>query len=198
MAARGRGRAVAPGKRYDRAYFDRWYRDPASRVAGARSVARKASLALSAAEFLLDRPVRSALDVGCGEGSWGLALRRLRPRLRYTGVDDSAYVVRRFGARRNIVRGSIGTLDALGLDGPFDLVVCCDVLHYVAAGELARGLPALAALVGEGVAYIDFFTSADAIEGDLRGFLRRPPSFYGRARARAGLEERGLNVYVGR
>ena len=186
------------GKRYDRKYFDRWYRDPRSRVADARSVARKASLALSAAEYLLERPVRSVLDVGCGEGAWGVALRRLRPRLRYTGVDDSAYVVRRFGARRNIVRGTVGTLGALDLGGPFDLVVCCDVLHYVTATELARGLPALAAQVGDGVAYVDFFTSADRIEGDLRGFIRRSPSFYRRALGGVGLEAMGLNVYVGR
>lgn len=184
------------GKRYDRAYFDRWYRDPASRVADARSVARKASFALSAAEYLLERPVRSVLDVGCGEGAWGRALRRLRPKLRYTGVDDSAYVVRRFGASRNIVRGTVGALGELDLEGPFDLVVCCDVLHYVSAAELARGLPALAAHVGDGAAYIDFFTSADAIEGDLRGFLRRPPSFYARALRRAGLEEMGLRVFA--
>ena len=193
-----RARGGAAGKRYDRAYFDRWYRDPASRVADARSVARKASLALSAAEYLLERPVRTVLDVGCGEGNWGVALRRLRPELHYTGVDDSAYVVRRFGRRRNIVRGSVGTLGELALDGPFDLVVCCDVLHYVPAGELARGLPALGALVGEGAAYIEFFTSADSVEGDMRGFLRRSPSFYERALGRAGLEACGLNVYVAR
>jgi predicted TPR repeat methyltransferase len=159
-------------------------------------VARKASFALSAAEYLLERPVRSVLDVGCGEGSWGVALRRMRPDLRYAGVDGSAYVVQRFGRSRHIVRGTVGTLGDLSLGGPFDLVVCCDVLHYVPADELARGLPALAALVGEGAAYVVFFTSADDVEGDMRGFLRRPPSFYARALARAGLEARGLNVYV--
>ena len=193
-----RARRGARVKCYDRAYFDRWYRDPSSRVHDARSVARKASFALSAAEYLLERSVRTVLDVGCGEGSWGVALRRLRPTLRYTGVDDSAYVVRRFGKRRNIVRGTVGTLGELALDGPYDLVVCSDVLHYVRAGEVARGLPALAALVGDGAAYVDFFTSADSVEGDMRGFLRRPPSFYERALDDAGLEACGLNVYVAR
>lgn len=196
--AGGVERGGASGKRYDRAYFDRWYRDPGSRVVDGRALARKARLALSAAEYLLERPVRTVLDVGCGEGGWGRALRRLRPRIRYTGVDGSAYVVRRFGASRNIVRGTVGTLDTLPLAGPFDLVVCCDVLHYVGADELTRGLPALASLVGDGVAYVELFTSADEIEGDLRGFHRRPPSFYRARFARAGLVPKGLNVYVAR
>ena len=185
-------------KRYDRAYFDRWYRDPATRVADAGALARRIRLALSAAEYLLERPVRAALDVGCGEGRWGVALRRVRPRLRYTGVDGSEYVVRRFGARRNIVRGTVGTLGALDLRGPFDLVVCSDVLHYVTDDELAHGVPALAALLGDGVAYIELFTSDDEIEGDLRGFHPRPPAFYRRLFTRAGLVSRGLNVYVKR
>ena len=133
-------------KRYDRAYFDRWYRDPATRVKSAGDLGRKARLAVGAAEYLLGRPVRSALDVGCGEGEWRAALRRIRPGLRYVGVDASAYVVRTFGESRGIVRGSVGTLGALSLDGPFDLVVCCDVLHYVPDDELARGVPTLASL----------------------------------------------------
>jgi SAM-dependent methyltransferase len=184
-------------KRYDREYFERWYRDPRTRVDSPAALARKARLALSAAEHLLGRPVRRVLDVGCGEGAWGVALRRLRPRLGYVGVDDSAYAVRRFGARRNIRRGTVGALGELGLGGPFDLVVCCDVLHYVPTDELARGVPALAELLGDGVAYVELFTSADEIEGDLLGFHQRPPSFYRRLFRRAGLVPRGLHCWVG-
>lgn len=184
-------------KRYDRDYFERWYRRPATRVEAPGALARKVRLALSAAEHLLGRPVRTVLDVGCGEGEWGVVLRRLRPRLRYTGVDDSAYAVRRFGARRNVRRGTVGALGELGLRGPFDLVVCCDVLHYVPTDELARGFPALAALLGDGVAYVELFTSADEIEGDLLGFHERPPSFYRRLFRRAGLAPRGLHCWVG-
>jgi len=185
-------------KRYDRAYFDRWYRDPATRVTDRAALTRQVRLALAAAEYLLERPVRTVLDVGCGEGRWGVALRRERPRLRYTGVDASEYVVHRFGARRNVVRGTLGTLGALDLGGPFDLVVCTDVLHYVSDEELARGIPVLAALVGDGVAFIEHFTSDDEIEGDLRGFHARAPAFYRRLLARAGLVPQGLHVYARR
>ena len=199
MGRRRRGRAPAPPddvKRYDRAYFDRWYRDPATRVKSAGDLGRKARLSVSAAEYLLGRRVRRALDVGSGEGEWRAALRRVRSGIEYVGVDASAYVVRRYGESRGIVAGSVGTLGALGLGGPFDLVVCCDVLHYVADDELARGVPALASLTG-GVAYVELFTSDDEFEGDRVGWRGRPASFYRRLFRRAGLTPLGLNCYAG-
>ena len=86
---------AAPVKRYDRSYFDKWYRDPRHRVSTAAGLARKVAMVVGVAEYLLGRPLRRALDVGAGEGSWRGALRRLRPRLDYVGVDPSAYAVRR-------------------------------------------------------------------------------------------------------
>ena len=97
-------------KRYDQAYFDRWYRDPAHRMWARADVERKVRMVLGVAEYVLDRSVRSVLDVGCGEGSWQPVLTRLRPRVRYQGVDDSAYAVAKFGKRRNIRRGTVGGL----------------------------------------------------------------------------------------
>jgi SAM-dependent methyltransferase len=139
--------------------------------------------------------VRSALDVGCGEGLWRAALRGERPRLAYTGIDPSAYAVRRFGARRNLRQGGIGSLDALHLNGPFDLILCNDVLHYVEAPALHAGIRALAERL-RGVAYLGLFTSADDIEGDLAAFRRRTPAFYRRAFARAGLRPIGLHCWI--
>ena len=37
-----------------------------------------------------------------GEGAWRVQLRRLRPRVRYVGVESSAYAVRRFGRSRGM------------------------------------------------------------------------------------------------
>ena len=183
-------------KRYDRAYYDRWYRDPATRVKSAGDLGRKARLAVTAAEYLLGRRVRSALDVGSGEGQWRAALRRVRADVRYVGVDASAYVVRRYGASRGIVRGTVGALGALDLGGPFDLVVCCDVLHYVPDDELARGVRAMASLAG-GAAYVELFTTDDEFEGDRVGWRGRPAAFYHRLFRRAGLTPLGLNCYAG-
>jgi predicted TPR repeat methyltransferase len=187
-----------PPKAYDRAYFDRWYRDPRVRVATAAAVARKVHLVVSVAESLLQRRVRSVLDIGCGEASWRAPVRRLRPGARYVGVDSSAYVLSRFGARRGIRQGTFGGLASIArsLRGPFDVIVCCDVLQYVPAGDLGPGLRALEGLLA-GVAYLEAYTEADAIEGDRRGWHRRTGAAYRRAFRAAGLTAVGMHCWVG-
>ena len=182
-------------KRYDQAYFDRWYRDPGSRLWARADVERKVRMAVAVAEYLLDRPLRSVLDVGCGEGPWQPILKRLRPRASYLGVDDSAYVVAQFGKRRHIVRGSVGGLADLGLRKMFDLVVCCDVLHYVKTAELRRGLAAIAGLT-RGPVYLEAYTSADDVAGDHGHFQRRSPAVYRKLFREAGFIPVGPHCYV--
>ena len=182
-------------KRYDRAYFDRWYRDPGSRLWSRAAVARKVRMVLGIAEHLLERPVASVLDVGCGEGSWRLVLGQLRPTARYVGIDSSAYAVRRFGRRRRIVHGEIGRLEETRITGCFDLVVCCDVLHYVPTAEVRRGLRFMAARAG-GLAYLEAYAWGDAVDGDRRQFQRRGPSAYRRLFREAGFAPVGLHCYV--
>ncbi len=184
-------------KTYDRAYFERWYRDRRNALIRGGLLERRVRRAVAAAEYLLERPVKSVLDVGCGEGVWRAHLRRMRPRVRYVGVDSSAYAVRRFGRSRNLRLGTLGDLDRLAVRGPFDLVVCSDVLHYVATPELARGLRAIARLAG-GVLFLEFFTREDASEGDNAGFILRSAATYRRLLRAAGLVHAGLHCYVGR
>ena len=182
-------------KRYDRAYFEKWYRDPRHRVRGSADLSRRVHLAVAVAEYLLGRPVRSVLDVGCGEGTWQSAIRRLRPRAEYVGVDSSSYAVRRFGARRNIRLGRLATLpDHVG-PGPFDLIVCSDVLNYLAPAELARGLRHVRDLLG-GVAYLELYTRDDEIMGDLQGYQRRSSVYYRRLLDRLKLTPCGPHCYA--
>ena len=182
-------------KQYDKAYFDRWYRAPGTRVVTPADQRRKAGLAVAAAEYLLGREVRSVLDVGCGEGAWHPVLKKLRPRARYTGVDPSEYAVRKFGKRRNIRLGSFGTLDEADLEGPYDLVVCVGVVNYLETRELRSGLQAIAALCA-GLAFIEAFAKEDEIEGDTREWKWRPAREWRRHFAEAGLVPCGLHLYV--
>jgi len=182
-------------KRYDRAYFDRWYRHPRTRIDTPRALARKVHLAVSAAEYLLGRSIESVLDVGCGEGRWFGPLRRIRPGVHYQGVDWSEYAVRRFGRARNIRRGSFGGLRALRLPRGWDLVVCSDVLQYVPLPELEPGLTEIRRVLS-GVAYLEAYVVEDDMEGDRHGWHERTAAQYRRAFRRAGLTHCGLNCFV--
>jgi SAM-dependent methyltransferase len=171
-AARYRARM---DKRYDRDYFDRWYRDGG--IGGARRLARKVALAVATAEYHLERPLRSVLDVGCGEGAWRAPVLKLRPRAQYLGFDSSEYAIARFGPRRNLHLAHFADFAQLRPCPPADLLVCSDVLHYLDTRELDRGLPGLAALCG-GIAFLETFAREDDAEGDDHAFKRRRGAFY--------------------
>ena len=148
-------------------------------------------------DYFLGRKLRSVLDVGAGEGVWGVELRRLYPKLRYLGVDSSAYVLEHFGRERNIVRGSFETLPSLRLGGDFDLIVCADMLQYVPDAALKRGLRHIATLLG-GLAFLEAYTTGDDMEGDLEGWHSRSKNEYRRLFAEAGLVACGMHCYVTR
>ncbi len=184
-------------KRYDRAYFDRWYRASSRRAAAAADLEHQVGLALGMAEWILQRPVATVLDIGAGEGRWHPVLRRHRPALDYVGVEPSSYAVARWGQRRNLLAGDFDSLHRLGLGAPFDLVVVADVLHYLTDAQLRRGLLAMAPFVA-GVAFCPTFTAGDAISGDRVGFRRRRASSYRRRFGEAGLVQVGPWSWVSR
>lgn len=189
----GRGNV---GKTYDHAYFDRWYRDPRHAVISPRILERKVALALAAAEYYLGHRVRNVLDVGCGEGAWRRPLRNLRPQIEYLGLDSSEYAISRYGRSRNLRLADFGQLGELRFDAMFDLIVCSDVLHYVPAPELKRGLRGIAEMLC-GVAFMELFTSRDAPDGDKQGFIARSPRWYLTTFAQAGLNACGSHCYLG-
>lgn len=187
---------MSGAKRYDRQYFDRWYRDPAHRIGGAADLGRRVRMVVATAEYHLGRRLRSVLDVGCGEGRWRAPLRRACPGVAYIGVDSSRYVVERHGRARGIRLGSLGTLSEVGITDPVDLVVCADMLHYVPIAELKRGLVTLQALTG-GIAYLEALTTADGVAGDTRGFQRRSAAVYRRLFRDAGFVQCGPHCWAG-
>lgn len=187
--------SVRPASHYDKAYFDKWYRHPKHRVKSRLDVDRQLAFIVSATEYLFERPVRNVLDVGAGEGTWGVALKRLRPAARYYGVDPSEYAVARYGKRRNIRLGGFGNLSRLGLPDDFDLVLCCGVLNYVATRDLVIGLRMLTKLC-VGAAYFEVFSSADDAAGDFTRSAARSPAFWRRTFRNTGWEALGLHLYL--
>jgi SAM-dependent methyltransferase len=180
-------------KQYDAAYFRRWYR---GRHATPRAeLARKVAMAVAIAEFYLQRPIRSVLDVGCGEGAWRAPLMKLRPRLHYQGVDPSEYAVARYGRSRNIALAGFGQLEQLRFGAPADLLVCSDVIHNVPTAELRRGLAGFEELC-DGVAFLELYARGDAIRGDHDGYLARPAASYRRWVREAGFTACGSHAYL--
>lgn len=180
-------------KVYDEAYFQRWYR--ARGMAGTGALARKVAIAVSIAEYYLERPIRTVLDVGCGEAAWRAPLLKLRPGLRYQGVDSSEYAVARYGRTRNIALASFGQLGELRLGPPVDLLVCSDVIHYVPTAELRRGLSGFSEHC-DGVAFLELYARDDAIAGDKLGFLPRRATDYRRWFREAGFLPCGSHAYL--
>lgn len=185
----------SPGAAYGKEYFDKWYRSPRHRVKSPAELARQVAFVLHTAEWVLARPVRNVLDIGCGEGQWRAALKQHRPRLTYTGVDPSEYAVARYGKRRNIKLGSLEQLGSLSLNGPFDLVICCGMLNYISQKTLAEGLGVVASLT-HGMAFLEIFTRADVTEGDTSWPTPRPASWYRNTLQHAGFTGVGLHCYV--
>ncbi len=182
--------------RYDRAYFDRWYRDPSTRVKSSAALSRKASLSLSVAEYYLERPVKSVLDVGCGEGNWLAPLRKLRPQIGYTGVDASSYAVKRYGKSRGIRLGRFSELGECDLAGSYDLIICSDTLFYLPLDELEKGLSFLAPRTG-GVAFLELYTRKDRLVGDFPAKGLKSAGFYKGLLSRHAFLSVGSHCYLG-
>lgn len=146
-----------PIRRFDRAYYDRFYRDPSTRVSDLGAVRKLARLVAAWTDYL-EVPVRHILDVGCGLGHWRTAARTLWPRARWHGVEFSEHLCRRHGW----TQGSIVDFDPLATLGraTFDLVICQGVLQYLDDRDAATALRNLARW-SHGAMYFEALTRQD-------------------------------------
>lgn len=118
--------------RFDRDYFQRYYHSRATRVTSAREMQVRADLIVAVLKHA-QLPIRSVLDAGCGIGLMKAAFKAAVPKARYTGLEASEYLCRRYGW----VQGSLDTYQSAQ---PFDLVVCYDVLQYLDDEQAAVAL----------------------------------------------------------
>jgi hypothetical protein len=177
---------------FDRAYYERHYRNARTRVASPASLARLGGFVTAYLRYL-EQPVHTALDLGCGIGLWRSVVRRAFPRARYTGVEVSEYLCRRHGW----TPGSV--VDYLA-DAPADLVICHGVLQYLDAGDARRAVRNLARNCG-GALFLEALTSEDwerncdrsRTDGDV--FLR-PVAWYRRELARRRFTPVGGGLFL--
>ena len=138
--------------RFDRAYYERYYHDPASSVTSRAEMNARARL-IGACAGYLGLPVKRLLDAGCGVGMLRAPLRRALPGVEYTGVEVSEYLCRRYGWTQS----SVETYRAAR---PFDLVICYDVVQYLDDTRATRALANLARLC-RGLLYFSALTRSD-------------------------------------
>ena len=139
-------------ERFGAGFYRRFYLDPKTRVVTRKEMARRADL-IAAFVRHGELPVKRILDVGCGLGLMRAALLGHFPKASYTGLEVSDYLCRRHGW----VQGSAATYTS---PRPFDLVVCYDVLQYLASREAAAALRNLGQLC-RGVLHFGVLTTAD-------------------------------------
>ena len=182
----------SPGD-FDEEFFERYYGDPATRVADGGDAERIAGLIAGVVRYV-ELPVRRILDAGCGVGLLREPLERLFPKARYEGLEVSPFLCRRHGW----TQGSLATHVA---KRPYDLVECHDVLQYLDDASAAAAIRNLARL-GRGALYFSVLTrrdwrhAADQSRTD-RGVHLRDADWY-RRRLRRGFRHVAAGVHVAR
>ncbi len=139
------------GERFDEAYYQRHYFDPATRVSDPQTVARLGRFVGSYLEYL-DVEVERVLDFGCGVGHWKGVLEALFGNIDYEGVEISEFLCERFGWRH----GSVVDCET----EPADLVVCQGVLQYLDDDEAEQAIANLAAHTAQAL-YLEALTDND-------------------------------------
>jgi len=140
-------------KNFDKAYYDRFYRNPKTRAVTPGAARRQADFIAAYLKYL-EVPVTRILDVGCGVGTTLRALGKAFPRAHLHGVEYSEYLCRRYG-------WELGSVISYQTNRPYDLVVCNDVLAYLEDAECARALGNLAEL-SRGAAFLGILCREDA------------------------------------
>jgi SAM-dependent methyltransferase len=183
----------APIDRFDAGFYRRFYLDARTRVVTRAEMSRRADLV---AAFVRhgELRVRRILDVGCGLGLMRPALLRHFPGARYTGLEVSRYLCDRHGWDH----GSAATYASAG---PFDLVICYDVLQYLGARAAAAALRNLGRLCS-GVLHFGVLTTEDwELYCDRTSTDRdvhiRPGHWY-RSRLAPGFINAGCGMFVRR
>lgn len=154
---------------FDKSYYDRFYKDPSTRVASDEETARLVRFVCAWLTYL-DVPIKRILDMGCGLGLWQPELNKAFPKASYTGVEVSEYVAKRHGW----IHAGVNEYSPRG---QFDLVICQDVFQYLSDedaldgierfGRWCRGVLYFAALTSE-----DWDHNVDRSRTDGEAYLR--------------------------
>lgn len=180
-------------RKFDLDFFRRFYLDPKTAAVSREEMTARAQFIAAFADYL-ELPIRRILDAGCGLGLMRPTFRRMFPKARYVGLEASEYVCGEFGWTR-------GSIESWKSAQPFDIVICYDVLQYLADRDAERALANLARLC-RGLLYFSALTREDWLyhcdrKRTDRDVILRPAAWYRRRLARH-FHEAGAALWVRR
>ena len=141
-------------RRFDEAYYHRFYENPKTRIYGAKEHANLAQYVFSIARWN-DIPINSVLDIGAGIGLWKNWIAKNAKEVEYTGTEVSQVMCKKHGYQhRDIARWRDRR--------KYDLIICQGVLQYLSDPDVAPAVANIAAM-SRGLVYVEVAT-----RGDLR------------------------------
>ncbi len=142
-------------RRFDEAYYHRFYESPKTRVVSAEEHAELARFVFSFARYN-HVELKSVLDIGAGVGLWKQYVEKHEKTLQYTGTEVSQVMCKKHGyLHRDIARWRDRK--------KHDLIVCQGVLQYLPDPDVAPAVANIAAMA-RGFLYIEVTTRADLRE----------------------------------
>lgn len=142
-------------RRFDEAYYHRFYEDPKTRVTTPDEHAALAEFVFSFARYN-NIEVKSVLDIGAGVGHWKRWIEKSAKGVAYTGTEVSQAMCKKYGfAHRDIARWRDRK--------KHDLIVCQGVLQYLPDPDVAPAVANIAAM-SKGLVYLEVTTRLDLRE----------------------------------
>jgi hypothetical protein len=142
-------------RRFDEAYYHRFYESPKTRVVEPEEHAALAEFVFAFARYS-HVEVKSVLDIGAGIGLWQRWVTANAPGVLYTGTEVSAAMCKKYGyLQRDIARWRDRK--------KHDLIICQGVLQYLPDPDVAPAVANIAAM-SRGLVYIEITTRADLRE----------------------------------
>lgn len=142
-------------RRFDQAYYDRFYENPKTRIYGAEEHDHLARYVFSFARWN-DLGIQSVLDIGAGVGLWKEWIATNAPEVSYTGTEVSHVMCKKHGYEHHDI--------ARWRDRKkYDLIICQGVLQYLPDPDIAPAIANIASMAG-GLVYFEALTRADLRE----------------------------------
>jgi hypothetical protein len=139
-------------RRFDEAYYHRFYEDPKTRVVSDAEHAALCEYVFAVARYNAIE-IESVLDVGAGVGLWKRWIQKNTKGLDYLGTEVSLSMCKKHGfEHRDIARWRDRK--------KYDLIVCQGVLQYLPDPDVAPAVANIAAM-SKGLVYFEAMTRAD-------------------------------------